>query len=160
METKGVPLLAGILLKNDEAQVAWDLGLTLVTALLGMKYRYYPCPTWSDLKREPVASLHAMEKSHLWEIARVPARASYYEERKHVFLSVLPSSRASLQGFLNKLPPAKPLALRTQPDVRANACLVWLCLPKTPSSRFQPNVTLLHSDLLVSLLQFHLLEHH
>jgi hypothetical protein len=125
VETKGVPLLAGILLKNDEAQVAWDLGLTRVTALLGMKYRYYPCPTWSDLKREPVASLHAMEKSHLWEIARVPARASYYEERKHVFLSVLPSSRASLQGFLNKLPPAKPLALRTQPDVRANACLVW-----------------------------------
>ncbi len=111
--------------KNDEAQVAWDLGLTRVTALLGMKYRYYPRPTWSDLKREPVATLHAMEKSHLWEIARVPARASYYEERKHIFLSVLPSSRASLQGFLNKLPPTKPLALRTQPDLRANACLVW-----------------------------------
>ena len=59
VETKGVPLLAGILLKNDEAQVAWDLGLTRVTALLGMKYRYYPCPTWSDLKREPVATLHS-----------------------------------------------------------------------------------------------------
>jgi hypothetical protein len=125
VETKGVPLLAGILLKNDEAQVAWDLGLTRVTALLGMKYRYYPCPTWSDLKREPVATLHAMEKSHLWEITRVPARASHYEERKHIFLSVLPSSWASLQGFLNKLPPTKPLALRTQPDLRANACLVW-----------------------------------
>jgi len=125
VETKDVPLLAGILLKNDEAQIAWDLGLTRVTALLGMKYRYYPCPTWSDLKREPVATLQAMEKSHLWEIARVPARASYYEERKHVFLSVLPSSRASLEGFLNKLPPTKPLALRTQPDLRANACLVW-----------------------------------
>jgi hypothetical protein len=35
-----------------------------------------------------------------------------------------------------------------------------LCLPKTPPSRFQPNITLLHSDLLVSLLQFHLLENH
>jgi hypothetical protein len=132
VETKGVPLLAGILLKNDEAQVAWDLGLTRVTSLLGMKYRYYPCPTWSDLKREPVASLHAMEKSHLWEIARVPARASYYEERKHIFLTVLPSSQASLQEFLNKLPPTKPLALRTQPDPRANACLVW------PSGHDQP----------------------
>jgi hypothetical protein len=125
VETKDVLLLAGILLKNDEAQIAWDLGLTRVTALLGMKYRYYPCPPWSDLKREPVATLHAMEKSHLWEIARVPARATYYEERKHIFLSVLPSSRASLQGFLDKLPPTKPLALRTQPDPRANACLVW-----------------------------------
>jgi hypothetical protein len=132
VETGGVPLLAGILLRNDEAQIAWDLGLTRVTALLGMKYRYYPCPTWSDLKREPVASLKAMEKSHLWEIARVPARASYYEERNQVFLSVLPSSRASLQEYLNKLPPTQPLALRTQPDPRANACLVW------PSGHDQP----------------------
>src|SRR6266478_4318319 len=76
VETKGVPLLAGILLKNDEAQVAWGLGLTRVTALLGMKYRYYPCPTWSDLKREPVASLKAMEKvtsGRLQEFPLVPA---------------------------------------------------------------------------------------
>jgi len=35
-----------------------------------------------------------------------------------------------------------------------------LSLPKTPSSRFQPNITLSHFDLLVSLLQFHLLENH
>jgi len=125
VETKDVPLLAGIPLKDDEAQIAWDLGLTRVTALLGMKYHFYPCPTWSDLKREPVASLRAMERSHLWEIARVPVRASYYEEQNHIFLSVLPSSRASLQRFLDKLPPNKPLALRTQPDPRANACLVW-----------------------------------
>jgi hypothetical protein len=132
VETRGVPLLACILLKKDEAQVAWDLGLTRVTALLGMKYRYYPCPTWSELKREPVATLQEMEKSHLWEIARVPARASYYEERKHVFLSVLPSTQVSLQGFLNRLSPTQPLALRTQPDLRANACLVW------PSGHDQP----------------------
>jgi hypothetical protein len=125
VETKGVPCLAGILLKNDEAQIAWDLGLTRVTALLGMKYHYYPCPAWSDLKREPVATLHAMEKSHLWKITRISARASYYEQRNHIFLSVLQSSRASLQGFLNELPPTKPLALRTQPDPSANACLVW-----------------------------------
>jgi len=132
VETEGVPLLAGILLKNDEAQIAWDLGLTRVTALLGMKYRYYPCPTWSDLEREPVASLRAMEKSHLWEFARVPARASYYEEQNHIFLTLLPSGRASLQGFLDKLPPTQTLALRTQPDLRANACLVW------PSGHEQP----------------------
>jgi hypothetical protein len=132
VETGGVPLLAGILLRNDEAQIAWDLGLTRVTALLGMKYRYYPCPTWSDLKREPVSSLKAMEKSHLWKISGVPARASYYEERNHVFLSVLPSTRESLRGYLDKLPPTQPMALRTQPDLRANACLVW------PSGHDQP----------------------
>jgi len=132
VETKDVPLLAGILLKNDEAQIAWDFGLTRVTALLGMKYRYYPCPTWSDLKRERVASLRAMKKSFLGEITRVPVRATYYEERNHIFLSVLPSTRASLQEFLNELSPTQPLALRTQPDLRANACLVW------PSGHDQP----------------------
>jgi hypothetical protein len=132
VETKGVPCLAGILLKNDEAQIAWDLGLTRVTALLGMKYRYYPCPTWSDLKREPVATLHAMEKSYLRKITRIYARASYYEQRNHIFLSILPSSRVSLQRFLNELPPTKPLALCTQPNPSANACLVW------PSGHHQP----------------------
>jgi len=125
VETRSVPLLAGILLKDDEAQIAWDLGLTRVTALLGMKYHYYPCPTWLDLQREPVASLRAMEKSFLGEITRVPVRATYYEERNHIFLSVLPSSRTHFQKFLGQLPPAIPLALRTQPDPRANACLVW-----------------------------------
>jgi hypothetical protein len=113
VETNGVPLLAGILLKNDEAQIAWDFGLTRVTALLGMKYHYYPCPTWSDLKREPVTSLDAMEKSILGQITRLYVRASYYEERKHIFLSVLPYSRSSLQGFLITHPPTKPFALRT-----------------------------------------------
>ena len=125
VETGGKPLLAGILLKNDEAQIAWDLGLTRITALLGMKYHYYPCPLWSDLKREPVASLQEMEKSVLGKIARVAVRASYYEQGNHIFLSLQPSSRAKLQEFLSKLPPDGPLALRTQPDPVANACLVW-----------------------------------
>jgi len=139
VETKGVPLMAGILLKNDEAQIAWDLGLTRITALLGMKYHYYPCPTWSDLKREPVASLRGMEKSILGQITRLPVRASYYEERNHIFFSVLPSGRARLQEFLGKLPPTSPLALRTQPDPRANACLVWHSGQVQPMAITPPN---------------------
>src|ERR1022692_2821908 len=48
VETGESPLLAGILLKNDEAVIAWRLGLTRVVALLGKHFRYYPCPPWSD----------------------------------------------------------------------------------------------------------------
>ena len=51
VETGDTPLLAGILLKGDEVQIAWDFGLTRITALIGMEYRHYPCPIWSDLKR-------------------------------------------------------------------------------------------------------------
>jgi hypothetical protein len=125
VETGGVSLLAGILLKEDEARIAWDLGLTRVIALLGMRYRYYPCLTWSDLKRESVASLSGMDKSVLTKIARIGVRASYYEEQSNIFLAVSSADRARLQKVLAELPPTQPLALRTQPDSRANACLVW-----------------------------------
>ena len=125
VETGDSPLLAAILLKGDEAQIAWDLGLTRVSALIGMKYHYYPCPMWSDLKREPVVSRHDMDKSLLGKISRLGIRASYYEERNQIFLSIFPSSGSRIQEFLRQRPPTEPLALRTQPDFRANACLVW-----------------------------------
>jgi hypothetical protein len=132
VETSGVSLLAGILLKGDEAQIAWNLSLTRITSLLGMKYRYYPCPTWSDLKREPVTSLSAMEKSVLEKIARVGVPASYYEQNNHIFLWVSFSGQAKLKKILDEIDPATPLALCTQVDPRANACLVW------PSGQDQP----------------------
>jgi len=50
------PALAGILLKGDEAVIAWNLTPTRVTALMGKSYRYYPYPFWSDLQRTPVGS--------------------------------------------------------------------------------------------------------
>jgi hypothetical protein len=125
VETDGIPLLAAIMLKGDEAQVAWDLGLTRVSALIGMKYRYYPCPLWSDLKREPVVSLHGMDKSLLGQTTRIGVRASYYEEHRNIFLSIFPSGRRHIQEFVRQRPPAELLAICTQPDPRANACLVW-----------------------------------
>jgi hypothetical protein len=125
VETGDAPLLAAILLKGDEAQIAWDFGLTRVTALIGMKYRYYPYPTWSDLKREPVISLREIAKSVLGQISRVGVRASYYEEQNHIYLSIPPSERSELQEFFDKVPPRELVALRTRPDPRANACLVW-----------------------------------
>ena len=125
VETGDAPLLAAILLKGDEAQIAWKFGLTRVTALIGMRYHYYPCPVWSDLKRKPLISLREMDKSLLGQIARVGVRASYYEEQNHIYLSIPPSERPELQEFLDKLAPTQPVALRTRPDSRANACLVW-----------------------------------
>lgn len=125
VETGATPLLAAILLKGDEAQIAWDFGLTRITALIGMEYRCYPCPIWSDLKRQPLISLSDMDKSILEKISRVGVRASYYEEQNHVYLSIPPSEQHELQEFLGKLSPTQPVALRTRPDTRANACLVW-----------------------------------
>jgi hypothetical protein len=125
VETGDSPLLAGILLKNDGALIAWRLGLTRVVALLGRHFRYYPCPTWSDLSRKPVASLAVMENSLLKNAAQVSVRGSFYQEGNQIFLRLFHASRRSLQEFFAKVGPSDALALRTQVDPRANACLVW-----------------------------------
>jgi hypothetical protein len=95
--------------------------------------------TWSDLKREPVASLKEMEKSVFGRIVKAAVHASYYEEKNHIFLSVQPSSRARLQEYLGKLPLTGALVLRTQPDPRANACLVWQPGQTQPTVITPPN---------------------
>jgi hypothetical protein len=125
LEMGEVPPLAGIMLKGDEAQIAWNLGMTRMIGLLGKKYRYYPCPIWSDLEREPLASLQSMMDGLLAKIGRVSISGSYYEEQKHVYLSLQRSGRSNLVDYLRQVPPTMPLALMTQPDPRANACLVW-----------------------------------
>ena len=73
-----------------------------------------------------------MEKSVLGEIASVGAPASYYEQNSHIFVWVSSSGQAKLKKILGQIDPATPLAVRTQVDPRANACLVW------PSGQDQP----------------------
>jgi hypothetical protein len=141
LEMGGVPPLAGIMLKGDEAQVAWNLGMTRMIGLLGKKYRYYPCPNWSDLEREPVVSLQSMMDGLLANIGRVSISGSYYEKQKHIYLSLQRSSRSNLVDYLRQVPPTMALALKTQPDPRANACLVW-----SPGQTQTMAITPLHSD--------------
>ncbi len=128
VETGGAPLLAAILLKNDEAAIARDFGLTRVLALLGRKYHYYPCPPWSDLKRQPDISLDAMGDSILKKVAKAKARATFYEEHNRVslrmFLKGPPGSPLPLHN-LAELPADRLVVLFTQIDERANACVVW-----------------------------------
>ena len=127
VEIGSTPLLAAILLKNDEAAIAREFGLTRVIALLGKKYRYYPCPPWSDLKRQPVISRDAMGDSILKKVAKAEVRASFNEEHNRVSLRIFkgaPGTALPLRS-LGELPPSKPIALLTQVDWQANACVVW-----------------------------------
>jgi len=108
--------LAGILLKDDEPEIVWSFGITRVVALLGMKYRYYPYPIWSDLKRDAVASSKSMKKNLLARVPRISAEASYYKEGNHIFLSVQPASREFLQQGLSQVPAESPLIINTWID--------------------------------------------
>jgi hypothetical protein len=132
------PALAGILLKGDEALIAWNLTLTRVTALLGKSYRYYPYPFWSDLQRASVGSPKDMDTSLLEKLPRAHARASYYEEDNHIFLLLYPPAREQLQKQLRQVSLQQPLALRTQVDPRADSCLVWSAGEKKPMAISPP----------------------
>jgi hypothetical protein len=132
------PRLAAILLKGDEPEIVWFFGMTRVVALLGMKYRHYPYPVWSDLKRDAVASIKSMKKNLMAQVPRTSADASYYEERNHIFLSVQPGSREVLQQSLSHLPPGSPLVIDTWIDSRAVACLVWSRKDNAPTTAITP----------------------
>jgi len=125
VETGESPLLAGIMLKNDEAMIAGRLGLTRVVALLGKHYNCYPCPPWSDLNRQPMASLASMENSLLARASRVPVRGCFCHQNNNLSLRLVLHIRERLEKFLARIGPLAPLALPTQVDPRANACLVW-----------------------------------
>lgn len=132
VDTGNTPLLAAIMLKGDEAQVACDFGLTRVSLLIGRSYGYYPVPPWSDLEREPVTSLAAMQSSLLAEI-KVPTfslQARYYEESNNVHLQISRGSRERLQNALGQLDLTQSVMIRTNVDPRANACLFWSPVPK------------------------------
>lgn len=130
--------IAGILLKGDEALIAWNLSLTRVTAQLGNSYRYYPYPFWSDFQRAPVSSSKDMDTSLLEKLPRAHARASYYEENNHIFLLLDPSARERLHKQLQNVAVQQPLALRTQVDPRADSCLVWSAGQTKPMAIIPP----------------------
>ncbi len=132
------PRLAGILLKGDEPEIVWTFGITRVVALLGLKYRHYPYPVWSDLKRDAVASIKSMKKNLMSRVPRISADASYYEEGNHIFLSVQPASREFLQQGLSQVPPGSPLIINTWIDSRADACLVWSSKDNAPPAAISP----------------------
>ena len=125
IDTGDVSPLGAIILKGDEAQIAWDQSLTRIAAMIGMTYRYYPCPPWSDATRKPVISLTKAQDSVLGQITRFVVQASFYEERNHIFLLIRPASQTKFRELFNEVSEDRPIAICTNPDARANACLVW-----------------------------------
>lgn len=134
------PMLAAILLKGDEPEIVRQFGITRVTALLGMKYRRYPYPVWSETKRDPVASLRPMQKTFLTRAPRLlSVNASYYEEGHHIFLSVRPEFREILGENIGQVPVDSPLIFNiTYIDPRADACLVWSPNEHAPLAAITP----------------------
>ncbi len=132
------PLLAAIALTGDEIDVARTFGMTRVLGLLGQSYRRYPCPPWVDRARNSLVSMKEMnEQSILAKVRRSNARGAHViqesdargarviQEKNRITLRALTGARPQLQSLLTRISPSEALALLTEPDTKASACLVW-----------------------------------
>lgn len=141
------PLLAAIALTGDELDVAKTFGMTRVLGLLGQAYRHYPCPPWVDRARNSLVSMKEMkEQSILAKALRSTARgvsviqesdargSRVIQEKNRITLRALTGARPQLQALLARIPPSEALALLTEPDTKASACLVWQAGQSKPTA--------------------------
>jgi len=122
------PFLTVIVLMDEELKVAKAFGLTRVTASLGEAYRYFPYPPWADRSRPSVVSIETMEQQTILSrilCARVRGVNARLERGEELVLSVPRDSHEELRAGLVTIAPAQPLALLTNVDPQANACMVW-----------------------------------
>jgi hypothetical protein len=148
------PLLAAILLTAEEFEVYRNFGVTRIMSHLGRAYVYYPCPSWSERSRSSVVSMEAMQESILRRMPLLSVRGggvrAYQEARPnsiqkspepgrylqqqivqwssnttHITLQVSPQASEELRRQLAQYPPDAVVAVLTELDPTANACLVW-----------------------------------
>jgi hypothetical protein len=124
--------LAAVLVDRAEARLAMDCGVYRVLTRIGEYQRHFPNPTWSDLERPSVATLHESE-SLLAKVRRARTRAaSFVVEGKRLRVLLSREVRADLRSSVASLPPGAPFALLTAPALSANAVLVWHPGQKAP----------------------------
>ena len=148
------PLLAVILITAEEFEVYKKFGLTRILAHLGRASVYYPCPPWSERSRASVVSMKQMQGSLLARMLLIGLRgggiSAYHEARPktmqkspepgrylqqqimqwshntaQITLRLLPQVSEVLSRQLAQCPPDTVVALQTELDFTANACLVW-----------------------------------
>jgi hypothetical protein len=138
--------LAMTLLQPDEAAVVERAGVYRILSLLGRTNRYYPFPCWSDRDRPPVIDPPAFAASLLSKTAAggycpgasvrvwmpdAPRALANSPDREApgvgdtVELWLPRGGTAELAAGLRSLGPSGSVALRTDPDPRAEVRLVW-----------------------------------
>ncbi len=134
------PLLAAILLTHEELEVLKHLGVTRVIAHLGRAYSHYPYPPWSERSRASLVSMSTMQESILARVPRLRGpgiRAC--QEGNQISLRLLPQAGELLRSKLEQFPANTVLALLTELDPTANACMVWQPGQSTLEAIASPN---------------------
>jgi hypothetical protein len=131
--------LAAIGLMGHEAEVVKRHGLTRVMAFLGRVARQYPCPAWSERGRPCLVPPNMTDQSLLAGVASifVPGTTAVVASN-WISLRLPLRSLAEVRAQITQLPPETALALLAEPDVDANACLVWQPGQRSPEAISPP----------------------
>jgi len=133
--------LVGVLLGDEEIELAKTAGVTRVLTRLGEATREYPFPFTSDRDRPSVA-LPGDEHSMLAHLPRLHApRVSLSFANDVLVVTCLRSTGAWLREALEQLPADSGFALLTQPSTRANGRLVWKPGQTSPAAITPPGST-------------------
>jgi hypothetical protein len=118
-------LLRGVLLTEEEIEVAKEFGFSRVLARLGRAYRHYPFPPWVAT-RESVASHDEMEATILAKVPHLRSRHASVVllHDREVILSLTEAAGEELRRALAGWTEA-PFAILPPIERTANGCLVW-----------------------------------
>jgi hypothetical protein len=126
--------LVAILVDADEVRTASDYGAYRVLGRIGESSRHFPFPLWNDLDRKSVASEREGE-TLLAKVARMRTPGvSFLVEDERVWVSLSPSTRATIGRGVAALPRGTAFALLVKPAKAANAVLVWHPGRKEPAA--------------------------
>jgi hypothetical protein len=133
---QGVPIpdsaITAILVTEDEVSAVEEFGVTRLMARLGHASRYYPCPPWSERSRPGLSFERTRQESILARVPRLHAPGvTIRRENQRIILRVTSQAGERLRTHLAQLPKKTPIALLTDIDPMANACLVWA--PELPA---------------------------
>jgi hypothetical protein len=133
-------LLGAILLTHEELEVLKHLGVTRVIAHLGRAYSHYPYPPWSERSRASLVSMSTMQESILARVPRLRGPGiRVCQEENQISLRLLPQAGEFLCSKLEQFPSNTVLALLTELDPTANACMVWQPGQSTLEAIASPN---------------------
>jgi Smad anchor for receptor activation-like, C-terminal len=114
--------LAAILVTEDEVRTVREFGALRVMSRLGFATRYFPCPPWSDPDRDGVAFAPTVLENV--RRGRVPG-VRVMREGDRTSVRVSSAAINTLRRNLMEFDGASALAILTDLDPAANACLIW-----------------------------------
>jgi hypothetical protein len=118
--------ISALLVTEDELLAVREFGITRVMSRLGQASRFYPCPSWSDRSRPGLSFGATRQPSVLTTVRRVRAPGvQVSREGEQIRVRLFRHTQPRWEELFAQTATDAPLALLTDLDPTANACLVW-----------------------------------